>query len=351
MEQVKEFQTEKLLLQAIFERSWEAMIVVDVQSRLLAVNPSACELFGLSREELIGKSIDDLFPYPWSEAGDKSIVEVRIQHQNGTIQTLEYSKVEEILPNCTLLILRDVTNLKRAAAEELHLQHQRIKLFSEVTLKIRQSLQLKEILQTAVTEVQRILKADRVLIYQVLTDGTGTLISEAVLPDYFPILGMEFPEEVFPEEYQQLYAGGRVQAINDVHSEDAALSECLIEFMDLWMVKAKLVVPILQNIKSKTGKTQQCIRLWGLLIAHQCKATREWKDFELELMQQLANQIGIALFQGELLENLEELVAERTANLQQEINERLEVEAALRRSEEQLRLIANGLPVLIAYVD
>ncbi|MGK7893937.1 MAG: sensor histidine kinase, partial [Xenococcus sp. (in: cyanobacteria)] len=57
-------------------------------------------------------------------------------------------------------------------------------------------------------------------------------------------------------------------------------------------------------------------------------------------------------------ENLEGLVAERTAklsqancNLQQEISDRLEVEAALRHSEEQLRLIANGLPVLIAYVD
>ena len=94
------------------------------------------------------------------------------------------------------------------------------------------------------------------------------------------------------------------------------------------------------------------------MIAHQCQTTREWKNFELELMQQLAAQIGIALFQAELLENLEELVSQRTAklrqantNLQEEINERLQAEEALRRSEEKLSLIANGLPVLIAYVD
>ena len=348
MERIGEFQVEKLF-QAIFERSWEAMIIVDRQSQLVAVNPSASQLFGSSIEELIGKSIVDFFPNILDSKGEENFVEVCIQDENGKIQTLEYSRVEEILPNYTLLIVRDVTNLKRTAAEELHLQHQRIQLFSEVTLKIRQSLQLKEILQTAVTEVQRILKADRVLIYQVLANGTGLPISEAVLPDYSPILGIEFPEEVFPEEYRELYAGGRVQAINDIYSKDAGLAECLIEFMEAWMVKAKLVVPILQNIQSKTGKHQ--VRLWGLLIAHQCETTREWKDFELELMQQLADQMGIALSQGELLENLEELVAERTANLQQEINERLEVEAALRRSEEQLRLIANGLPVLIAYVD
>ncbi len=357
MERLGEFQEEKLLLQAIFERSWEAMIIVNPQKQLVAVNPSACELFGLTKDELVGKSIVEFFPYSMEGIVTQKIAEVRIQHQNGTIHTVEYNRVEEILPNYTLLTLRDVTHLKRAAAEELHRQHQRIQLFSEVTLKIRQSLQLKEILQTAVTEVQRILKADRVLIYQVLADGTGKPISEAVLPNCSPILGMEFPEEVFPEDYRELYGQGRVQAISDVHSPEIGLAECLIEFMDEWMVKAKLVVPILQNLKSKT-KAEGKVRLWGLLIAHQCQTTREWTEFELELMQQLADQIGIALSQGELLENLEELVAERTAklqeinsNLQQEISDRQQAEAALRRSEEQLRLIANGLPVLIAYVD
>ncbi|MEM7725757.1 MAG: ATP-binding protein [Cyanobacteria bacterium P01_A01_bin.45] len=351
MESFGECKVEKLLLQAIFDRSWEAMVIVDQQNRFVAVNPSACKLFESSPEELISKSILDFFPYSLDTTEEQNIVTIEIPQINGTIQTIEYTKVEGILPTYTLLIFRDVTHLKRSAAAELHLQHQRIQLFSEVTLKIRQSLQLKEILQTAVTEVQRILKADRVLIYQVLPNGTGIPISEAVLPNYSPILGMEFPEEVFPPEYRELYAQGRVQAISNVHSPDANLAECLIEFMDEWMVKAKLVVPILQNIQPKTGKNQVCVRLWGLLIAHQCQTTREWTEFELELMQQLADQMGIALSQGELLENLEELVAERTANLQQEINERLEVEAALRRSEEQLRLIANGLPVLIAYVD
>jgi two-component system, OmpR family, sensor histidine kinase VicK len=38
-------------------------------------------------------------------------------------------------------------------------------------------------------------------------------------------------------------------------------------------------------------------------------------------------------------------------NLQQEINDRKQAESALRQSEEQLRLITNALPVLIAYVD
>ena len=46
--------------------------------------------------------------------------------------------------------------------------------------------------------------------------------------------------------------GGRVQAIADIHCPDAGLAECLVEFMDeMDGKKAKLVVPILQNLKSK----------------------------------------------------------------------------------------------------
>jgi two-component system, OmpR family, sensor histidine kinase VicK len=75
-------------------------------------------------------------------------------------------------------------------------------------------------------------------------------------------------------------------------------------------------------------------------------------------MQQLADQIGIAISQGELLENLESLVAARThelrqvnGELQQEILDRQQAEEGLRNSEEQLRLITNALPALIAYID
>jgi two-component system, OmpR family, sensor histidine kinase VicK len=63
--------------------------------------------------------------------------------------------------------------VKAPPRSELKLERQRAEIFAEITFKIRQSLQLKEILRTTVTEVQRILQADRVLIYQVLPDGTG----------------------------------------------------------------------------------------------------------------------------------------------------------------------------------
>lgn len=358
MEEVEQFSKEDLFFQTIFKNSFEAILIADARNCLVEVNSSACDLFGCSKEDLLGKSFFSLLMGFSDKQEKQEIREIQIKHSSGSVRTLECKLISDLMPaEYKVLILKDITGFKRSS-EELYRQHQRVKLFSEVTLKISQSLQLEEILQTAVTEVQRILKADRVLIYQVLAKGTGITISEAVLPEFEPVLDIEFPEEVFPREYRELYAAGRIQAIANVHAQQENLAECLLEFLDKWKVKAKLVVPIIQNFKSKNDQDQKSNQLWGLLIAHQCRTTRQWKKFELELMQQLAAQIGIALSQAELLGNLEELVSKRTAklrqantNLKKEINYRLQAETSLRRSEEKLRLIANGLPALIAYVD
>jgi light-regulated signal transduction histidine kinase (bacteriophytochrome) len=64
-----------------------------------------------------------------------------------------------------------------------------------------------------------------------------------------------------------------------------------MEFMQNFDIKAKLAVPIL--LKEQ---------LWGLLVAHQCNCPRHWSSFETDLLKQLADQIGIALAQAQLLE-------------------------------------------------
>jgi two-component system sensor histidine kinase VicK len=355
------------LLQPIFEHARDAIALIDATGRFVDANATACRLFGLPHEALIGRSLPEFTAA--RSSFESLLVGIKTKRpQTGKLhlsgpgklqRSVEYTLTPDVSPGCHLLILRDLGGRAEATEDELRRQRQRVELFSEVTLKIRQSLQLKEILHTTVTEVQRILQADRVLIYQVLADGTGKTISEAVLPDFPALLNIEFPEEVFPVDYQQLYAQGRVRQITDVHDAAGGLAECLVEFVDQFDIKAKLIVPILQNLPSHIqGAFPAQNQLWGLLIAHQCKSPRHWVDFELELMQQLADQISIALAQAQLLGHLEDMVEARTVelknvnhNLKQEINDRMQAEAALRQSEEQLRLITNALPVLIAYVD
>jgi two-component system, OmpR family, sensor histidine kinase VicK len=361
--------THKRLIQTLFENAQDAMgyapqtaiALIDDQGCFVEMNISACDLLGLPRRKLRAQHLSTfitgeftLQPNPGSfTPGESLIGELLVSSSAQIRREVEYTFTPNIIPHCHLLLLRDISQRRESMQAELRQQQQRVELFSEVTLKIRQSLQLKEILHTTVTEVQRILQADRVLIYHVLADGTGKTISEAVLPDYPTLMDLEFPQEVFPEDYQQLYAHGRVRAIANVHDPAAGLADCLVEFVDQFQIKAKLIVPIVQTLNTNSQN-----QLWGLLIAHQCNSDRHWVDFELELMQQLADQISIALSQAQLLEHLEEVVEARTAelqdvnyNLQQEINVRMHAEATLRQREEQLRLITNALPVLIAYVD
>lgn len=191
--------------------------------------------------------------------------------------------------------------------EELQRQNLRAQLFADVTLKIRKSLKLEEILHTTVIEVQKILQADRVLVYRLWSDGTGRVVTEAVVQDLPIVLKQTFPSEVFPEEYRRMYSQGRIRAIENVEKSD--VQSCLLEFLQQWGVKAKLVVPIL--LKEE---------LWALLIAHHCQSPRQWSSFEIELLQQLADQVSIAVAQAQLLEEetrRRQQLARSNAELQQ----------------------------------
>jgi PAS domain S-box-containing protein len=187
----------------------------------------------------------------------------------------------------------DITEQKQAE-EELQLQTQRSQLFTEITLKIRQSLQIEDILQTTVIEVQKILQTDRVLIYRVTPDGIGSIVAEAVVPELPTIRGQHLTDSYFQEEYHQQY---RLQQYRQLRSQGIADIEITdvqpqhIEILEQFGVKANLVIPILL-------KEELC----GLLIVHQCFHLRQWNRFEIDLLRQLADQVGIALVQAQLLE-------------------------------------------------
>ncbi|MEH1827025.1 MAG: response regulator [Nostoc sp.] len=182
---------------------------------------------------------------------------------------------------------------RKQAEEELQRQNLRSQLFTEITLKIRQSLQIKEILQITVTEVQKILHSDRVLIYQPLADGSGTTVVEAVVSGWLAIKEKKFTDTYFQAEYIQQYYLQQYRQKRNLGLADLDIVEAQknhIELLQQFGVKSNLVVPLLV-------KEELC----GLLIVHQCGSTRHWSSFETHLLRQIADQVGIALAQAQML--------------------------------------------------
>ncbi|MEM7555085.1 MAG: PAS domain-containing protein [Cyanobacteria bacterium P01_A01_bin.84] len=184
--------------------------------------------------------------------------------------------------------MMDISDRKRYQ-EELQRQNLRSQLFADVTVKIRESLQVDDILHTSVTEVQKLLIADRVLILRLRSDKSVTIVKEAVVPGITSVIDTDIFDPCFSGGYVDKYSQGRISAITDI--EKANIRPCHVQFLKNFDVKANLVVPILlQN------------ELWGLLITHQCSRPREWTSWETQLLRELADQIGIALAQSKLLE-------------------------------------------------
>ncbi|RUR76223.1 GAF domain-containing protein [Chlorogloeopsis fritschii PCC 9212] len=195
---------------------------------------------------------------------------------------------------------------RKQSEEELQRQNWRSQLLADVTLKIRESLQIEEILETSVKEVQKLLQADRVLILRLELDGSVTAVQEALIPGFPKIKGEKIIDPCFAQSYLQKYREGQVSTIANI--EQANIQACHVELLQKFAVKANLVVPLI--LKDE---------LWGLLIAHQCNQPRQWINWEIELFRALANQIGIALAQAKLLEA--------------EILQRQELELARRQAE------------------
>lgn len=171
-------------------------------------------------------------------------------------------------------------------------QLQREQLIRSITEKIRQSLDIDDILTTTVNEVRQLLQTDRVLLYQFSADWDGRVVQESVAPDILSLLGEYIQDNCFPDEYVKYYRQGRVRAIDDVETADIA--DCHREMLTQFQVRANLVVPIAYQDQ-----------LWGLLIAHHCRDVRQWQADETELLCQLASQAAIAIHQGELYKQLE----------------------------------------------
>ncbi|MDE5107726.1 MAG: EAL domain-containing protein [Trichodesmium sp. St17_bin3_1_1] len=198
----------------------------------------------------------------------------------------------------------DITKRKEA---ELALEKLRQKehLLGIILNRIHQSLNLEEILEIIVDSVRDLLECDRVMIYRFLSEMDGIVEKESVGVDCSPILGQIITDPCFPnQDIIERFKQGYISIIDDV--ESPKVKECHRDLLRKFQVKANMVLPILTN-KQETEEQVSEITLWGLLIAHNCRQKREWQISEINLLNRLATQTGIAIQQVQLYYRLEKL--------------------------------------------
>lgn len=191
----------------------------------------------------------------------------------------------------------DITARKQA---ELALQQQlkRERLVNSIQERIRSSLNLEEVMTMAVEEVRHFLSTDRTVIYRFNPDWSGFIAVESVAADTMPILGIDINDSCFREGYISFYQQGNLRAIDNIYT--AGISECHINLLRQFEIKANLVVPLLQGEN-----------LWGLLIAHHCRSPRHWDSSEIESLKQISVQLTIAIQQSTLFEQAKTEIVER----------------------------------------
>lgn len=170
---------------------------------------------------------------------------------------------------------------------------ERSRLLKDITLEIGQAKSAEETIQRLpVTKMRQVLQADRVIVYQFDPTWKGTIIAESVADGYPRALGTAIYDPCFAKDYVKKYQEGRVQATPNI--AEAGLTECHLQQLAPFAVKANLVAPIKQGNQ-----------LLGLLIAHQCDRPRIWDPLDITFFSQVATQVGLALDRASLLKQKE----------------------------------------------
>ncbi|MGB3294668.1 MAG: GAF domain-containing protein [Phormidesmis sp.] len=203
--------------------------------------------------------------------------------------------------------------------------------------RIRQSLELQEILDATATEIRDYLEIDRVKVYKFYPNGNGIVISESIEHHRLPsLLGLNFPADDIPPYAKELFLRARQRSVVDITNYQIGLSPldpletektsvdggiryrpldpCHAEYLNAMGVKSSIVVPIV--LKEVPTNQQQCSKdasLWGLLACHHSEPY-DVSESALQFIQAIVDQVGLAIAQSALLDQVR-AQAEQEANI------------------------------------
>ena len=186
--------------------------------------------------------------------------------------------------------LRQEIKVRAKAEKALARQVQRVLLQDKITQEIRQSLDTQKILQTAVNNIGKTFQVSRCQIIKYINTNApkGRVVAEYLISGFPQTTGLELSLD------SALCLRKALSQEEAVHWSNVYDSPMLQPCEDLYRQ--------LQINSLLTARTSYQGQVNGAISVQQCNGFREWNQDEIELMEAVAAQVGIALAQAGLLE-------------------------------------------------
>ncbi|WP_414564826.1 MULTISPECIES: ATP-binding protein [unclassified Anabaena] len=260
---------------------------------------SGLELFDQLKHEIFETSVPVIM---LTGRGDEEVA-VQAMKQGA----LDYLVKQHLTSDVLQIAVRNAIKQSYLQAQLSKIQ-ERQRLIAMTALRIRQSLNLEQILNTAVAEVQQLLQCDRVMVYKFAPDAGSKIVASSVFlgsSEWGIGSGTEEAEEVGGKKlslYHNISFSSPSTQYPVPNSQsptpyvyELGLSNS-ISLKEQFNTEANLVVPI--NI-SYNGDPNP--HLWGLLIASHNTEEPQWHTHDAQMLYEVSVQLAIAIQQAELL--------------------------------------------------
>ncbi len=185
----------------------------------------------------------------------------------------------------------------------LHQKAEQEQLLSQLSERIRDSLDINLIIQAAATEILNFLDCSRAIITR-LEDGYIYIEEQVVKSGILEISQDSAAHKYFIQDGEEAkYLKGEIIEIDDISNSD--LGSHFLEDLQNFQVKATLTIPILfKKTANHEDLSVNSNVLWGFLTVHQCNQKRKWQIEEIKFIKRLVNQLAIGIHQGRIYSRL-----------------------------------------------
>ncbi len=226
-------------------------------------------------------------------------------------------------------------NERLQAEVKLQKEFNKSQLLKEISDKIRAEFDADSILNTAIQQIGSALNVNRGAIFSYASSPVAQITTKAeyLAPGYSSIITPKNPPADNPY-FKAVLSQDKAIVTDDVEQQPL-LKDIIAKCRE---VGIKSMLTIRTSYKGEAN---------GIICLHQANSKRQWMPTEVDFLESIAAQLGIALAQAQLLE--QESLARR--RLQEEVNNRRQAETALKKSESEYRLLVETSQDIIWSTD